>query len=96
MQSSSVLSDFTKKLLNFENVSPTDNEVTSLMDTGNGYLRKGQKSKPKRQNQARERKERKRKVKSKLKVNKKSKSNQVKVNPGKWIWKEHRKPNLKS
>ncbi|GJT97778.1 hypothetical protein Tco_1093296 [Tanacetum coccineum] len=47
---------------------------------GNGYLRKGQKSKPKRQNQARERKEGERKVKSKPKVNKK-----VKVNPGKWI-----------
>ncbi|GJW87011.1 reverse transcriptase domain-containing protein [Tanacetum coccineum] len=35
----------------------------------NGYLRKGQKTKPKRQNQARERKERERKVKSKPKVN---------------------------
>ncbi|GJY28255.1 reverse transcriptase domain-containing protein [Tanacetum coccineum] len=54
------------------------------------------KSKPKRQNRARERKERERKVKSKPEVNKKSKSNQVKVNPGKWIWKEHRKPNSKS
>ncbi|GKC06904.1 ribonuclease H-like domain-containing protein [Tanacetum coccineum] len=30
------------------------------------------------------------------KVNKKSKSNQVKVNPGKWIWKEHRKPKPKT
>ncbi|GKC98749.1 hypothetical protein Tco_1169024, partial [Tanacetum coccineum] len=39
--------------------------------SGNGYPRKGQKSKPKRQNQARERKERK----------KKSKSNQVKSQP---------------
>ncbi|GJW29852.1 hypothetical protein Tco_0046727 [Tanacetum coccineum] len=29
------------------------------------------------------------KVKSKPKVNKKSKLNQVKVNPGKWNWKEH-------
>ncbi|GJX32823.1 ribonuclease H-like domain-containing protein [Tanacetum coccineum] len=54
-------------------------------ERGNGYLRKGQKSKPKRQNRARERKERERKVKSKPEVNKKSKSNQVKVNPGKWI-----------
>ncbi|GJR10495.1 hypothetical protein Tco_0793147 [Tanacetum coccineum] len=61
----------------------------------NGYPRKGQKSKPNRQNQARERKERKRKVKSKPKVNKKPKSNQVKVNPGKWIRKEHRKQSPK-
>ncbi|GKD31479.1 hypothetical protein Tco_1242257 [Tanacetum coccineum] len=33
MQSSSVLSDFTDKLLNFENTSPADNEISSLMDT---------------------------------------------------------------
>ncbi|GKE58126.1 hypothetical protein Tco_1497311 [Tanacetum coccineum] len=33
MQSSSVSSDFTDKLLNFENTSPTDNVITSLMDT---------------------------------------------------------------
>nr|GEX57967.1 hypothetical protein [Tanacetum cinerariifolium] len=33
MQSSSVSSDFTKKLLNFENVSPADNRISSLMDT---------------------------------------------------------------
>ncbi|GJU87483.1 hypothetical protein Tco_1295029 [Tanacetum coccineum] len=33
MQSSSVSSDFTSKLLNFENASPTDNEIASLMDT---------------------------------------------------------------
>ncbi|GJZ66778.1 hypothetical protein Tco_0630018 [Tanacetum coccineum] len=33
MQSSSVLSDFTEKLLNFKNVSPADNEIASLMDT---------------------------------------------------------------
>ncbi|GKE40394.1 hypothetical protein Tco_1463799 [Tanacetum coccineum] len=33
MQSSSVSSDFTEKLLNFENVSPADNEIASLMDT---------------------------------------------------------------
>ncbi|GJR49857.1 hypothetical protein Tco_1400378 [Tanacetum coccineum] len=33
MQSSSVSSDFTKKLLNFKNVSPADNEIASLMDT---------------------------------------------------------------
>ncbi|GJU02596.1 hypothetical protein Tco_1112934 [Tanacetum coccineum] len=33
MQSSSVSFDFTKKLLNFENVSPADNEIASLMDT---------------------------------------------------------------
>ncbi|GKD37544.1 hypothetical protein Tco_1257751 [Tanacetum coccineum] len=33
MQSSSVSSDFTKKLLNFENVSPADNKIASLMDT---------------------------------------------------------------
>nr|GEW72695.1 hypothetical protein [Tanacetum cinerariifolium]GEW80738.1 hypothetical protein [Tanacetum cinerariifolium] len=32
-QSSSISSDFTKKLLNFENVSPADNEIASLMDT---------------------------------------------------------------
>ncbi|GKD72282.1 hypothetical protein Tco_1330564, partial [Tanacetum coccineum] len=33
MQSSYVSSDFIKKLLNFENVSPTKNEIASLMDT---------------------------------------------------------------
>ncbi|GKA68716.1 hypothetical protein Tco_0768633 [Tanacetum coccineum] len=33
MQSSPVSSDFTEKLLNFENVSPADNEIASLMDT---------------------------------------------------------------
>nr|GEU84162.1 hypothetical protein [Tanacetum cinerariifolium] len=33
MKSSSISSDFTKKLLNFENVSPGDNEISSLMDT---------------------------------------------------------------
>ncbi|GKC20643.1 hypothetical protein Tco_1022793 [Tanacetum coccineum] len=33
MQSSSVSSDFTEKLLNFENVSPADNKIASLMDT---------------------------------------------------------------
>ncbi|GJX04596.1 hypothetical protein Tco_0190512 [Tanacetum coccineum] len=33
MQSSSVSSDFTDKLLNFENTSPTDNVIASLMDT---------------------------------------------------------------
>ncbi|GJT35370.1 hypothetical protein Tco_0925789 [Tanacetum coccineum] len=33
MQSSSVSSDFIEKLLNFENVSPADNEIDSLMDT---------------------------------------------------------------
>ncbi|GJY40489.1 retrovirus-related pol polyprotein from transposon TNT 1-94 [Tanacetum coccineum] len=33
MQSSSVSSDFTEKILNFENISPTDNEISSLMDT---------------------------------------------------------------
>ncbi|GJR16876.1 retrovirus-related pol polyprotein from transposon TNT 1-94 [Tanacetum coccineum] len=33
MQSSSVSSDFTDKLLNFENTSPIDNEIASLMDT---------------------------------------------------------------
>ncbi|GJY38269.1 hypothetical protein Tco_0424633 [Tanacetum coccineum] len=33
MQSSSISSDFTNKLLNFENASPTDNEIASLMDT---------------------------------------------------------------
>ncbi|GJW21517.1 putative reverse transcriptase domain-containing protein [Tanacetum coccineum] len=73
---------------------PIDGET--LIIRGNGYPRKGQKLKPNRQNRARERKERERKVKSKLKVNEKSKSNQVKVNPEKWIWKEHRKPNPKS
>ncbi|GJZ94453.1 hypothetical protein Tco_0666656, partial [Tanacetum coccineum] len=44
--------------------------------TGNGYPRKGQKSKPKRQNRARERKER--KEKSKLKTSQKVKVNKVK------------------
>ncbi|GJW90210.1 hypothetical protein Tco_0167763 [Tanacetum coccineum] len=33
MQSSSVSSDFTEKLLNFKNVSSADNEIASLMDT---------------------------------------------------------------
>ncbi|GJQ95563.1 hypothetical protein Tco_0006702, partial [Tanacetum coccineum] len=33
MQSSSVSSDFTEKLLNFENISLADNEISSLMDT---------------------------------------------------------------
>ncbi|GKA07937.1 hypothetical protein Tco_0687268 [Tanacetum coccineum] len=33
MQSSSVSSDFTKKLLNFENISLADNKIASLMDT---------------------------------------------------------------
>nr|GEV34923.1 hypothetical protein [Tanacetum cinerariifolium] len=33
MQSSSFSSDFTKKLLNFENISLADNEIASLMDT---------------------------------------------------------------
>ncbi|GKD45072.1 hypothetical protein Tco_1269717 [Tanacetum coccineum] len=33
MQSSAVSSDFTEKLLNFENVSPADNKIASLMDT---------------------------------------------------------------
>nr|GEV37597.1 retrovirus-related Pol polyprotein from transposon TNT 1-94 [Tanacetum cinerariifolium] len=33
MHSSYVSSDFTKKLLNFKNVSPADNEIASLMDT---------------------------------------------------------------
>ncbi|GJW44119.1 hypothetical protein Tco_0072918 [Tanacetum coccineum] len=33
MQSSSVSSDFTEKLLNFENASLADNEIASLMDT---------------------------------------------------------------
>ncbi|GJV88798.1 hypothetical protein Tco_1532736 [Tanacetum coccineum] len=33
MQSSSVSSDFTSKLLNLENISPADNEIASLMDT---------------------------------------------------------------
>ncbi|GJS76960.1 hypothetical protein Tco_1410510 [Tanacetum coccineum] len=33
MQSSSVSSDFTSKLLNLENPSPADNEIASLMDT---------------------------------------------------------------
>ncbi|GJY59356.1 hypothetical protein Tco_0459248 [Tanacetum coccineum] len=33
MQSSSVSSDFTDKLLNFKNASPADNETASLMDT---------------------------------------------------------------
>ncbi|GKG48654.1 hypothetical protein Tco_0512801, partial [Tanacetum coccineum] len=33
VQSSSVSSDFTSKLLNLENPSPTDNEIASLMET---------------------------------------------------------------
>ncbi|GJX48424.1 hypothetical protein Tco_0273614 [Tanacetum coccineum] len=33
LQSSSVSSDFTSKLLNMENISPADNEIDSLMDT---------------------------------------------------------------
>ncbi|GJW89682.1 hypothetical protein Tco_1269891 [Tanacetum coccineum] len=33
MQSSSVSSNFTNKLLNFKNTSPADNEIASLMDT---------------------------------------------------------------
>ncbi|GJR11875.1 hypothetical protein Tco_0794527 [Tanacetum coccineum] len=33
MQSSFFSSDFTKKLLNFNNTSPADNEIASLMDT---------------------------------------------------------------
>ncbi|GJW46643.1 hypothetical protein Tco_0078289 [Tanacetum coccineum] len=33
MQSSSVSSNFTEKILNFENVSPADNEIASLIDT---------------------------------------------------------------
>ncbi|GJW01270.1 hypothetical protein Tco_1556521 [Tanacetum coccineum] len=33
MQSSSISFDFTEKLLNFENVSPADNEIASLMNT---------------------------------------------------------------
>ncbi|GKA53372.1 hypothetical protein Tco_0746687 [Tanacetum coccineum] len=32
MKSSSVSSDFIEKLLNFENISPTENEIASLMD----------------------------------------------------------------
>ncbi|GKA34891.1 putative ribonuclease H-like domain-containing protein [Tanacetum coccineum] len=57
----------------------TASSLEAEHDSGNGYLRKGQKSKPKRQNRARERKERKEKSKSKpsqkVKVNKvKSKS----------------------
>ncbi|GJU94391.1 hypothetical protein Tco_1319147 [Tanacetum coccineum] len=42
--------------------------IQSITSTGNGYPRKGQKSKPKRQNRARERKERKEKSKSKPKA----------------------------
>ncbi|GJS01385.1 hypothetical protein Tco_0317893 [Tanacetum coccineum] len=33
MQSSFVSSDFTEKLLNFENISPADNKIASLIDT---------------------------------------------------------------
>ncbi|GKC96934.1 hypothetical protein Tco_1162376, partial [Tanacetum coccineum] len=33
MQSSSISSDFTDKLINFENASPADNEIALLMDT---------------------------------------------------------------
>ncbi|GJV01275.1 hypothetical protein Tco_1334844 [Tanacetum coccineum] len=54
---------------------------------GNGYPRKGQNSKPKRQNRARERKDRKKS---------KRQSQKVKVNPGKWHWKKHQKPNSKT
>ncbi|GJW89597.1 hypothetical protein Tco_0167150, partial [Tanacetum coccineum] len=35
-------------------------------------------------------------VKEKSSRSQKLKSNQVKVNPGKWIWKEHQKPNPKT
>ncbi|GJX45254.1 hypothetical protein Tco_0261930 [Tanacetum coccineum] len=51
---------------------------------GNGYLRKGQKSKPKRQNRARERKDREKSKKTKSKSTKKSKS---KSTPGSGIGK---------
>ncbi|GJW80371.1 reverse transcriptase domain-containing protein [Tanacetum coccineum] len=44
---------------------PLQDRLTSGYKSGNGYPRKGQKSKPKRQNRARERKERKEKSKSK-------------------------------
>ncbi|GJZ92229.1 hypothetical protein Tco_0664294 [Tanacetum coccineum] len=33
MHSSSVSSDFIEKLLNFENISPADNKISSMMDT---------------------------------------------------------------
>ncbi|GKC20229.1 hypothetical protein Tco_1022379 [Tanacetum coccineum] len=68
----------------------------NLRFEGNGYLRKGQKSKPKRQNRARERKERKEKSKSKPSQKVKVNKSQVKVNPGMRHWKEHRKPNPKT
>ncbi|GKE39913.1 hypothetical protein Tco_1463318, partial [Tanacetum coccineum] len=48
------------------------------IEAGNGFPRKGQKSKPKRQNRARERKEREREVKSKPKVNKSQQKVKVK------------------
>nr|GEW47422.1 hypothetical protein [Tanacetum cinerariifolium] len=41
MQSSSVSSDFTEKLLNFKNVFPPDNEIASLMDTTNQEFNTG-------------------------------------------------------
>ncbi|GJV80201.1 hypothetical protein Tco_1516071 [Tanacetum coccineum] len=41
---------------------------------GNGYPRKGKKSKPKRQNRAQERKDREKSKRQKVQVNKKSKS----------------------
>ncbi|GJY29181.1 reverse transcriptase domain-containing protein [Tanacetum coccineum] len=53
----------------------------------NRYLRKGQKSKPKRQNRAREWKDREKSRRQ---------SQKVKVNPGMRHWKEHRKPNPKA
>ncbi|GKA27002.1 hypothetical protein Tco_0713170 [Tanacetum coccineum] len=37
VQSSSVSSDFTSKLLNLENLSPTDNEIGSLMETSDRH-----------------------------------------------------------
>ncbi|GKA76669.1 hypothetical protein Tco_0783130, partial [Tanacetum coccineum] len=33
MHSSSVSSDFTEKLLNFKNISPADNKISSMIDT---------------------------------------------------------------
>ncbi|GKF09414.1 hypothetical protein Tco_0043638, partial [Tanacetum coccineum] len=66
--------------------------------TGNGYPRKGQKSKPKRQNRARERKERKEKSKSKpsqkVKVNKVKSKSTPRSGFGKSIENQTRKPKL--
>ncbi|GKD34090.1 hypothetical protein Tco_1249599, partial [Tanacetum coccineum] len=53
------------KQIDTDDLEEMDLKWQVAMLTGNGYLRKGQKSKPKRQNRVRERKKRERKVKFK-------------------------------